>query len=281
MDRKFICDECSNIYSSRQSRWRHKKNDHAKSVPYRSYTLQRPTVKGGNLETLEKILQSPDEEPLEEEKHRTKEDIEKLLQKILQSLDEKSEDKETSEDEETSKDNEKEKMIQDIENEIFQEVTLEEKKRFYKLLNELKIRKSRLTIEDFEKIDRILPQYFEKEYKSERDKDGIWIKKGNLSDQIRKELRALQRELPLLSLEMQMILTFIDDKRWTFKSLLSIMESSEKDSEKDKSLLRKELHGVISEEEYQELKKDLSMDSITRVLLKRKFKPIYSEICNM
>ena len=275
MGRKFICDECSNIYSSRQSRWRHKKNDHAKSVPYCSYTAQRPTVKGGDLETLKKILQSSNKE---EEKHRTKEDIEKILQKILQSLDEKSEDKETSEDEETSKDNEKEKMIQDIENEIFQEVTLEEKKRFYKLLNELKIRKSRLTIEDFEKIDRILPQYFEKEYKSERDKDGIWIKKGNLSDQIRKELRALQRELPLLSLEMQMILTFIDDKRWAFKSLLSIMESSEKDSEKDKSLLKKELQGVISEEEYQELKKDLSMDTITRVLLNHKFKPMDSEI---
>ena len=49
------------------------------------------------------------------------------------------------------------------------------------------------------------------------------------------------------------------------------MESSEKDSEKDKSLLKKELQGVISEDEYQELKKDLSMDTITRVLLKRKF----------
>ena len=105
MDCKFICDECSNIYSSRQSRWRHKKNDHAKSVPYRSYTLQRPTVKGGNLETLEKILQSPDEEPEEVKKHRTNEDVEKILQKVLQSLDEKSEDKETSEDEETSKGN--------------------------------------------------------------------------------------------------------------------------------------------------------------------------------
>ena len=90
MDHKFICDECSNIYYSRQSGWRHKKNDHAKSVPYRSYTLQRPTVKGGDLETLKKILQSPDEEPLEEEKHCTKEDIEKILQKVLQSLDKKS-----------------------------------------------------------------------------------------------------------------------------------------------------------------------------------------------
>ena len=110
---------------------------------------------------MEKILQSPDEEPLEEEKHRTKEDIEKIVQKVLQSLDKKSDEEETSED------NEKEKTIQDIENEIFEKVTLEERKRFCRLLNELKIRKSRLTIEDFEKIDRILPQYFEKEYEEE------------------------------------------------------------------------------------------------------------------
>ena len=120
MGRKFICDECSNIYSSRQGRWRHKKNDHAESVPYCSYTAQRPTVKGGNLETLKKILQSPDEE---EEKHRTKEDIEKIVQKVLQSLDEKSE-----------VEVEKEETIQDIENEIFEKVTLEERKRFYSLL---------------------------------------------------------------------------------------------------------------------------------------------------
>ena len=268
MDRKFICDECSNIYSSRQSRWRHKKNDHAKSVPYRSYTLQRPTVKGGNLETLEKILQSPDEEPLEEEKHRTKEDIEKIFQKVLQSLDEKSEDDEKSEH------NEKGKTIQDIENEIFEKVTLEERKRFCRLLNELKIHKSRLTIEDFEKIDRILPQYFEKEYEEEGMENGIWIKKGSFSERIREELRALQRELPLLSLEMQMILTFMDKKRWVIQDLLSIM----KYSEKDKSLQKKELQGVISEDEYQELKRDLSMDTITRVLSNCRFKPLDSEI---
>ena len=125
MDRKFICDECSNIYSSRQSRWRHKKNDHAKSVPYRSYTLQRPTVKGGNLETLEKILQSPPEEPEEVKKHRTNEDIVKILQKVLQSLDKKSE-----------VEDEKEKKTGDIENETFENVMLEERKRFYRLLNE-------------------------------------------------------------------------------------------------------------------------------------------------
>ena len=152
-------------------------------VHYRSYTSQcKNLVKGGDLETdetLKKILQSPHEEPEEEEKrnHRSKEDIEKILQKVLQSLDEKSQDDEKSED------NEKEKTIQDIENEIFEKVTLEDRKRFCRLLNELKIRKSRLTIEDFEKIDRILPQYFEKEYEDERMENVIWIKKGSFSKQ--------------------------------------------------------------------------------------------------
>ena len=69
----------------------------------------------------------------------------------------------------------------------------------------------------------------------------------------------------------------MDEKRWAIQELLSIIESREK----DEILQKKNFQGVISEEEYQELKKDLSMDTITRVLLKRKFKPMYSEICNM
>ena len=172
---------------------------------------------------------------------------------------------------------EKEEKIEyqeDIENEIFENVTLEERKRFYRLLNELKLRKSRLKIEDFEKIDRILPQYFEKEYEEEGLENGIWIKKRSFSEQIREELRALQRELPLLSLEMQMILTFMDKKRWAIQDLLSIMESSEK----DKLLQKKNCQGVILEDEYQELKKDLSINTIARVLSNRRFKPMNSEI---
>ena len=48
MDRKFISDECPKIYSSKQGRWTHKKNEHAKSVP-----SQRK--KGGDLETDETL----------------------------------------------------------------------------------------------------------------------------------------------------------------------------------------------------------------------------------
>ena len=104
--------------------------------------------------------------------------------------------------------------------------------------------------------------------------DGIRIQKESFSEQTRQELRALQHELPLLSLEMQIILTFMDKKRWAIQDLLSIMKSSEK----DKSLQKKELQGVISEDEYQELKRDLSMDTITRVLSNRRLKPLDSEI---
>ena len=72
-------------------------------------------------------------------------------------------------------------------------------------------------------------------------------------------------------MEMQMILTLMDKKRWAIQDLLSIMESSEK----DKLLQKKNFQGVISEDEYQELKKDLSMDTITiLVLLNRRFKRI-------
>ena len=73
---------------------------------------------------------------------------------------------------------------------------------------------------------------------------------------------------------MQIILTFMDEKRWAIQDLLSIMKSSEK----DKLLQKKNFQGVISEDEYQELKKDLSRDTIARVLSNRKFKPMNSEI---
>ena len=101
------------------------------------------------------------------------------MQKVLLSLDEKSE----VEDEE-------EKTIEDIEKEIFEKVMLEERKRFYKLLNELKLHKSRLKSEDFEKIDRILPQYFKNEYEYGMQ-NTTQIPKESSSAQISQELCAL------------------------------------------------------------------------------------------
>ena len=129
--------------------------------------------------------------------------------------------------------------------------------RFYRLLNELKLHKSRLKSENFEKIDIIYPQYFKNEYEFGL-RNGIRIKKESFSGQIKQELSALQRELPLLSLEMQIVLTSMDEKRWAIQQLLSILISTKK----DKFLKKKNFRGLISDNEYQELKKDLSRDTI-------------------
>ena len=91
-----------------------------------------------------------------------------------------------------------------------------------------------------EKIDRILPQYLQTEYEYEMT-NTTQIQKESFSVQIDQELCALQCELPLLSLEMQIILTFMDKKRWAIQDLLSIMESSEK----DELLQKKNFQGVI------------------------------------
>ena len=66
----------------------------------------------------------------------------------------------------------------------------------------------------------------------------------------------------------------MDEKRWAIQDLPSIMKSIEK----DKLLQKNNFQGVISEDEYQELKKDLSRNTIARVLSNRRFKPMNSEI---
>lgn len=234
--------------------------------------IQRKTGGGTTSnETLQNILQSSHDEPTVEEKkvdnHANSKEVKKILKKMLQSLHEESEESE----EEEEKEEKDARSDKDIENEIFEDVTLEEKKRFYKLLNELKSRKSRIKGEDFQKIDKLIPQYFKNEYGIQAN--GLQREKESFSDQINQELRTFQQELPLISLEMQIILTFMDKKRKAIKDLLQILKSDEK----EKSLERKYMWNDILEDEYNELKKDLSKDTIARVLSNRIFKPMDSE----
>ena len=115
-----------------------------------------------------------------------------------------------------------------------------------------------------------------KSFKNEHEyglRNGIQIKKESFSAQINQELHALQPELPLLSLEMQIILTFMDEKRWAIQQLIALMKSTEK----DKLLEQKTFRGLISDNEYQELKKDLNRDTIARVLSNHRFKSANSE----
>ena len=91
-------------------------------------------------------------------------------------------------------------------------------------------------------------------------------------NQIRQELCLFQQELPLISLEMKIFLNFMDGKRTLIKELLNIMKSNETDVLSEQMNFR----GVITDDEYQELKKDLSKDTIARVLSNRKFKSLDS-----
>ena len=91
------------------------------------------------------------------------------------------------------------------------------------------------------KIDKLLPWYFENEYKYNHHG---WSRAGEtISDEIGLELRSFQRTMPLISLELQILLSFMDKKRWALHDLLGIMETGEK----DKLLERKSLHGVITD----------------------------------
>ena len=77
--KEHICSSCRNSYASSQSLWNHKQR--CKRMQFR-----RKTGSGTSNEILKKILQSPHEESAEEEKpnHRTKEDIQKILQKVTE-----------------------------------------------------------------------------------------------------------------------------------------------------------------------------------------------------
>ena len=146
---------------------------------------------------------------------------------------------------------------------MFEDVTSGDKEKFILLLNKLK---KHLKKEDFLKIDKLLPQYFKNE--SEFNDHG-WSRTGEaVRDELGRELRNLQRKaMPLISLELQILLEFMDEKRQALNDLLGIMTTGDKDI----SLERKSLHGVITEDEKRQFMKELSRDTIARVLSNRKF----------
>ena len=285
-----VCSSCNNSFASSQSLWNHKQRCTRMKLKQKTggdtnSTLRlqkilrtirdaqrRAAGSGVTLhETLEKGVQSPHDESAVEEKetknHTISKEAKKTLKKLLQSLPDDSEDEENNEEIVNPKRSE-----EDIEQEIFENVTLEERKRFYKLLNELKSRDSHLKREDFQTIDRLLPQYFQSEY-GWKDGNKLRREDTSFSEQINQELRTFQQELPLISLEMQIILNFMDKKRNMIKNLLRIVETNN-----DESLEHMHVWNDILEDEYKELKNDLSKDTIARVLSNRKFKPMISDI---
>ena len=72
---------------------------------------------------------------------------------------------------------------------------------------------------------------------------------------------------------MQMIINFMDEKRILIKELLRMLKSEEA----DELLKKKNFRGLITDDEYQELIKDISKDTIASVLSNRRFKSLDSE----
>ena len=161
------------MYSSRQSRWRHKRNDHVIPAKLHKHQfnlkpIKRKTGAGTNSDkrlqkilqnlsqiqekygggttsnkTLQKILQfsckySSEEEKEKDNRANNKKGIKKLLEKMLQSLDEESDVEEEMEKEI--------EFQEDIENKTFEDVTQEDLGKL--LLRELKSCKSLLKREE-------------------------------------------------------------------------------------------------------------------------------------
>ena len=266
-----LCQNCNKSYASCQSLWNHKQR--CKGTTNR-FNVGRGVNPEDILGKIENILHSARNGTESEDHHSTLEKPGIKRSARADSIDQSVPKIQVIDDSPVQKEEKKEIHQEDIENKIFEDVTLEERKRFHKLLDEVKSRKSHLEDEDFYKMDMILPQYFKKEYGKKAD--GLHRQNESYSDQINQELRKFQQQLPFLSLEMQMILNFMDEKRVLIRNLLNLLKYNEK-HDKDKTLLRWKCRGIITDEEYQDLKDDPSKDTITRVLANRTFNSLNSE----
>ena len=265
-----LCQNCNKSYASCQSLWNHKQRCKGTN----RFQVGRGVNPEDILGKIEKLIHSARNGTESEDHHSTLSKTGIKRPARADSFDQPVPMIQVIDDSPVQKEEKTEMYQEDIENKIFEDVTLDERKRFYKLLDELKSRKSHLEVEDFYKMDMILPQYFKKEYGKKAD--GLHRQNESYSDQINQELRKFQQQLPFLSLEMQMILNFMDEKRVLIRDLLNLMKCNEKE-EKDKTLKKWMFRRIITDEEYQDLEDDLSTDTITTVLSNRAFIPFNSE----
>ena len=235
MDRKFLCDECPKFYSSRQGRWRHKKNEHG--------TVSSRGKSGGILETDEFM--------------------DKVMQKFKTIENESVEDKTEMEQPQSEKEDEKFQMNNRPHNTVmFEDITLNDREKFTRLLDELKKKLGKESIED---LDDLIPKYWNNEYEMRNHR---WQNIGDvIGDKILERLRGLQRFAPLVSLEMQMLLNFMDKKRQALNKLIQIIESKDQNYLLEKMVLR----GIITETEKNDLQNKLDKETIIKILLRRVF----------
>ena len=147
---------------------------------------------------------------------------------------------------------------------MFENITLDDKEKFLQALSKLKENNPR---GDFEKIDELIPQYWNNEFKMNKD---WWNNRVGqvIGDKIIEELRGFKGGNKLTFLEMQIIMSFMDKKRKALNDLLQIMESKNGENE---MLERKVNQGIITEAEKNELLNNLDTETINRILSHRVF----------
>ena len=252
---RYICNQCQQSYASPQSLWNHKKrcqnkrrsNLDAKLTGHHRYSTQHKNLrKGGNLssdETLRKIMEILEGKMVDSEEDNEREDDDETSDKTI-----------NTENDTTPRDTA-----------MFENVTLEDKERFLQLLSKLK--KNNPT-GDFEKIDELIPQYWNNEFKM--NKDEWWNNRIGqvIGDKIMEELSAFKSDNMLTFLEMQIIMSFMEKKRLALNDLLHIMESKNGQNE----MLEKEVNqGIITEAEKNELLNNLDTETIKSILSHRVF----------
>ena len=249
---RYICNQCHNSYASSQSLWNHKQRckgkPNAKSTNPRRYSLQHESLmRGGSLksdETLRKIfgqLLDNKEETVDEEKIvDTDEDDSGSDQTLDTEID-----------------------VRPLATAMFEDITENDKRKFMQLLSELK---DNLKNENFEIIDALIPHYWNNEFRLSKE---WWNRPGQaIGEKILQELRGFQRKKPSVSLEMQILLSFMEKKRDALNKMLNAMES---DKDKEELLENEFDKGIITEAEKNELLNNLNRDTIRKVLSQRKF----------
>ena len=248
---RYICNQCHNSYASSQSLWNHKQRckgkPNAKSTNPRRYSLQHESLmRGGSLksdETLRKILNMLDnrEETVDEEKIvDTDEDDSGSDQTLDTEID-----------------------VRPLATAMFEDITENDKRKFMQLLSELK---DNLKNENFEIIDALIPHYWNNEFRLSKE---WWNRPGQaIGEKILQELRGFQRKKPSVSLEMQILLSFMEKKRDALNKMLNAMES---DKDKEELIEDEFDKGIITEAEKNELLNNLNRDTIRKVLSQRKF----------
>ena len=179
-------------------------------------------------------------------------------------MDDSEEDNEREDDETSGKTIDTEIDTTPRDTAMFENVTLDDKERFLQALSKLKENNPR---GDFEKIDELIPQYWNNEFKMNKD---WWNNRVGqvIGDKIIEELSGFKGGNKLTFLEMQIIMSFMEKKRKALNDLLQIMESKNGENE---MLERKVNQGIITEAEKNKLLNKFDTKTIKSILSHRVF----------